>query len=74
MALPASGGWVFLDAIQPNDVIHMSFYDQIDAILASDPDARAIEFRGRWSTRRDLALAARLLMAELAARGLGPGG
>lgn len=51
----------------------MSFYDQIDAILASDPDANAIEFRGRWSTRRDLALAARLLKAELTARGLRPG-
>lgn len=51
----------------------MSYHDQIDAVLAGNPDARAIEYRGHWNTRRDLALAARQLNDELGTRRLGQG-
>ncbi len=51
----------------------MELHEKIRRMLASQPDAPAIEFNGCWHPRRELALIAERLDAALVIHGLGPG-
>jgi len=48
-----------------------SLRERIEAVLALDPSADAVEFEGRWHPWRELGAVARALDAELGAAGLG---
>lgn len=51
----------------------MTIHKKIQAVLAADPDANAIEFNGRWHRRRELAAMVQSLDDTLSQSGLGRG-